>query len=40
MAKNILTRVLQTLVVLIGVAFLIFVMLRIVPGNAVTTMMG
>ena len=40
MAMNILTRVLQTLVVLIGVAFLIFVMLRIVPGNAVTTMMG
>ena len=40
MTKNILTRVLQTLVVLIGVAFLIFVMLRIVPGNAVTTMMG
>ena len=40
MAKNILTRVLQTLVVLIGVGFLIFVMLRIVPGNAVTTMMG
>ena len=40
MAKNILTRVLQTLVVLIGVAFLTFVMLRIVPGNAVTTMMG
>lgn len=40
MAKNILTRILQTLIVLVGVAFLIFVMLRIVPGNAVTTMMG
>ena len=40
MAKNILTRVLQTLIVLMGVALVIFVMLRIVPGNAVTTMMG
>lgn len=33
-------RILQALVVLIGVALLIFIMLRIVPGNAIITMMG
>lgn len=40
MLKNILKRILQTVVVLLGVALLIFVMLRIVPGNAIVTMMG
>ena len=40
MFRNIFKRVIQTLIVLIGVAFLIFVMLRIIPGNAITTMMG
>ena len=40
MAKSILKRVLQTIIVLIGVALAIFIMLRIIPGDAVTTMMG
>ena len=40
MLRNIVTRILQTLVVLLGVAFLLFVMLRIIPGDAITTMMG
>ena len=40
MFRNIFKRIIQTLIVLIGVAFLIFVMLRIIPGNAITTMMG
>ena len=40
MLRNIVKRILQTLIVLIGVAFLVFVMLRIIPGNAITTMMG
>ena len=40
MFRNIFKRIIPTLSVLIGVAFLIFVMLRIIPGNAITTMMG
>ena len=40
MLLSILKRTLQALVVLIGVALLIFIMLRIVPGNAIITMMG
>lgn len=40
MLKNILFRILQTVVILIGVAALIFLMLRIIPGNAIQTMMG
>ncbi len=40
MAKNILSRVLQAAIVMLGVALLIFILLRIVPGNAITTMMG
>ena len=40
MIKNIGKRVLQTLVVLFCVSLLIFVLLRIVPGDAVTTLMG
>ena len=35
-----LRRLLQAFIVLIGVTLLIFVMLRIVPGNPVETMMG
>lgn len=40
MAKNILSRVLQAAIVMLGVALLIFILLRIVPGDAITTMMG
>lgn len=40
MAKSIVKKLLQTIVVLLGVAMLIFIMLRIIPGNAVVTMMG
>ena len=37
---NILKRVVQTVFILLGVALLIFLMLRIIPGNAIVTMMG
>ena len=40
MIRNILKRVLETVVILIGVAALIFLMLRVIPGNAIVTMMG
>lgn len=40
MAKNIGRRVLQTLLVLFCVSLAIFILLRIVPGDAITTMMG
>lgn len=40
MARNICKRILQTVFILFAVAFLIFVMLRIIPGNAIVTMMG
>ncbi len=40
MALSIFKRILQTVVVLLGVALLIFILLRIVPGNAIVTMMG
>ncbi len=40
MATNIIKRVLQTVIILFGVALLIFLMLRIIPGNAILTMMG
>ena len=40
MKKNLARRLAQTLIVLAGVTLLIFVMLRIVPGNPVETMMG
>lgn len=40
MTINILKRILQTVFILLGVALLIFVMLRIIPGNAIVTMMG
>lgn len=40
MVKSILKRIGQTAVILIGVALMIFIMLRIIPGNAIVTMMG
>ena len=40
MVKNIVKRILQTVLILLGVALLIFLMLRIIPGNAILTMMG
>lgn len=40
MVTNIAKRILQTVLILIGVALLIFLMLRIIPGNAILTMMG
>lgn len=40
MMTNILKRMLQTVVILLGVALLIFIMLRVIPGNAIVTMMG
>lgn len=40
MAKKILARILQAILVMLGVALLIFIMLRIVPGDAIVTMMG
>ncbi|MBQ8831834.1 MAG: ABC transporter permease [Oscillospiraceae bacterium] len=40
MVTNIVKRILQTVLILIGVALLIFLMLRIIPGNAILTMMG
>ena len=38
--SNIIKRIGQTVVILLGVALLIFIMLRIIPGNAIVTMMG
>lgn len=40
MTINILKRILQTVFILLGVALAIFIMLRIIPGNAIVTMMG
>lgn len=40
MIKNILKRILTAIPVLIGVILIIFIMLRIVPGDPVTTMLG
>ena len=40
MLKSILMRLLQAAVVLLGVALLIFLMLRVIPGNPIATMMG
>ena len=40
MFKKILKRILISIPVLVGVVLLIFIMLRIVPGDPVTTMMG
>ena len=38
--KQIVKRILGTIPVLIGVILLIFIMLRVVPGDAVTTLLG
>ena len=40
MTHNVFQRFLQTVAVLFGVALLLFLMLRIIPGNPVATMMG
>lgn len=40
MIRTLAHRALQALIVLVGVVLLIFVMLRIVPGNPIETMMG
>lgn len=40
MTKSIRQRLLQAVLVLLGVALLIFIMLRIVPGNPIAAMMG
>ena len=40
MGINIIKRIGQTVIILLGVALLIFIMLRIIPGNAIVTMMG
>ncbi|WP_243009147.1 hypothetical protein [Clostridium sp. AM58-1XD] len=40
MVSKILKRIAASIPVLIGVILLIFIMLRIVPGNPVATMMG
>ena len=40
MLRTLLQRLLQAVGVLVGVALLIFIMLRIVPGNPIATMMG
>jgi len=40
MTRTILKRILQAVCVMLGVALLLFVMLRIIPGNPVETMMG
>ena len=40
MTRSILQRLIQAVGVLLGVALLIFFMLRIVPGNPILTLMG
>ena len=40
MLQNILKRLLQSVIVLLGVALLVFLLLRVVPGNPVAVMMG
>ncbi len=40
MAHNLTRRLLQAVIVLLGVALLLFFMLRIVPGNPIATLMG
>lgn len=40
MLKKCLKRILISIPVLIGVVLIIFIMLRIIPGNPVTTMLG
>ena len=38
--KSVIKRILGTIPVLIGVVLLIFIMLRIVPGNAAAMLLG
>ncbi len=40
MVRTVVRRLLQAIVVLLGVALLIFIMLRVVPGNPIAVMMG
>ena len=40
MKQSFLRRLLESVVILIGVALLVFIMLRIIPGNPIETMMG
>ena len=40
MLRNALSRLLQSILVLLGVALLIFLMLRIIPGNPIAVLMG
>ena len=40
MVRNIIKRLGESVIVLLGVALMIFVMLRIVPGNPIATLMG
>lgn len=40
MVKSIGKRLLQSIIVLFGVALMIFILLRIIPGNAIVTMLG
>ena len=40
MKQSFLRRLLESVVILIGVALLIFIMLRVIPGNPIETMMG
>lgn len=40
MSKYILKRILISIPVLIGVIFIIFIMLNVVPGDPITLMMG
>ena len=40
MLRNVLQRLLQSILVLLGAALLIFVMLRVIPGNPAAVLMG
>ncbi len=40
MVRNILLRFLQAIMVLLGVALILFIMLRIIPGNPIAVLMG
>lgn len=39
-AQNLLRRLLYALIAIVGVAALVFVLLRMVPGNPVATLLG
>ena len=40
MVRNVLQRLLQSILVLFGCALMIFIMLRIIPGNPIAVLMG